>query len=400
MRQYYLAEDTIDGEDLDYLVAWLKSYPRLTKDHVTLEFEEKWSRWLGRKYSVFVNSGSSANLLMYYALLLSGRLANKKVVVPSSGWVTSVAPAIQFGFEPIMCETDPDTFGLDLNYLEDLLDKHHPSAVMLVQVLGIPHKMPSLLRLKEKYGFFLLEDACAAVGSQAYGRKLGGFGDMASFSLYFGHQASTIEGGIVSTNDKQFYDLALMLRSHGWSKDLDSGAHKVLVEEYGVDDFHRPFVFYEPGFNLRSTDLNAMIGLRQLEKLEAVALRRHENHRLYQKYLADRFYVQKWEDSQAVVSSIHFAVVAANRDERRAIVSALDEHGVETRIFSAANLGLHPFWYRRYGKPSFSVADKIYNGGFFLPNHPSLASEDIALISQIVLEAAAVRTGGKVTRTL
>ncbi|MDO8462566.1 MAG: DegT/DnrJ/EryC1/StrS family aminotransferase, partial [Deltaproteobacteria bacterium] len=119
--KYHLAEDTIDKTDVDKLIGWLKTYPRLTKDKVTLQFEEKWNKWLGTPYSVFCNSGSSANLLMYYTLLLSGRLKNKKVIVPSVGWVTSIAPAIQFGFEPIMCEADKETFGLDLNHLEELL---------------------------------------------------------------------------------------------------------------------------------------------------------------------------------------------------------------------------------------------------------------------------------------
>ena len=153
--RHFLAEDTIDNKDIDQLVAWLKTYPRLTKGKVTQEFEAKWSSWLGTKYSVFCNSGSSANLLMYYALLQSGRLKNKKVIVPSVGWVTSVAPAMQFGFEPIMCEADKDTFGLDLDHLETLLQEHKPSTVLMVQVLGVPHKMDRLMELKKKYGFFL-----------------------------------------------------------------------------------------------------------------------------------------------------------------------------------------------------------------------------------------------------
>ena len=387
MLKYYLAQDTVDSKDVGRLIEWLKGYPRLTKDRLTLEFEEKWSQWAGRRYSVFCNSGSSANLLMVYTLLVSGRLKNKKVIVPATGWVTSIAPAIQFGLEPVLCESDPDTFGLDLNYLESLLKKHRPAAVMLVQVLGVPHKMPALLELKKKYDFLLLEDACAAVGSEAYGIKLGGDGDMASFSLYFGHQASTIEGGIVSTDDKEFYNLLLMLRSHGWSKDLDPKSHEALVQKYGVDDFHRPFVFYEPGFNLRSTDLNAFIGLGQLEKLDSVAARRHENHLLYQKRLGNQFTIQKWEDPKAVVSSIHFAAVAENTEERRAVIRALTKNGIETRIFSAGNLGLHPFWYNRFGKQHFPMADRLHAGGFFLPNHPSLGAKDIEFISQVVLGA-------------
>ncbi len=140
---------------------------------------------------------------MYDTLLVSRRTPNKKAIVPSVGWVTSIAPAIQLGFEPIMCEADPDTFGLDLNHLEVLLQRHEAHTVMLVQVLGVPHKMNEIIKLKERYGFILLEDACAAIGATYQGKKVGTFGDMASFSFYFGHQMSTIEGGLVSTDDQR-----------------------------------------------------------------------------------------------------------------------------------------------------------------------------------------------------
>ena len=396
MLRFPLAPDTIDRNDIDRLIRWLQTYPRLTQGELTLQFEEKWSRWAGRKHSLFCNSGSSANLLMFYTLLLSGRLKNKKVILPSVGWATTLAPAMQFGFEPILCEADPDTFGLDLSHLESLLKKHQPATVVLVQVLGVPHKIKPILELKERYGFFLLEDACAAVGSSGYGKKLGGFGDMSSFSFYFGHQISTIEGGMVSTDDQEFHRLLLMLRSHGWSKDLDSETHKRLVKQYQVDDFHQPFVFYEPGFNLRSTDLNAFIGLGQLEKIDWVASRRHENHLLYQKTLGDQFYTQRWEDSsEATISSISFGVVAKNGDQRRTIVQALVEKGIETRIFSAGNLGLHPFWVNRYGKASFPLADRIHHSGFFLPNHPSFKAEDITEIAQVVLESISAKRAQK-----
>jgi len=387
MIKYHLAKDTIDNRDIDALIGWLKSYPRLTKAGLTLQFEAQWGKWLGRQHSTFCNSGSSANLLMYYALLLSKKLKNKKVIVPTVGWVTTIAPAIQFGFEPIMCEADPETFGLDLNHLEKLLKKHRPSTVTLVQVLGIPHKMREMLALKRKYGFYLLEDACASIGSTYHGQKIGTFGDMASFSFYFGHQMSTIEGGMVSTDNRLFQNLLLMLRSHGWSKDLDKSTHQNLVKKYRIDDFHSPFVFYEPGFNLRSTDLNAFLGLRQLKKLNWMIERRDENHKLYHELLSGRFYAQRWVDPKAVVSSISFGALAKNPAERRRIVSALVRNGIETRIFSAGNLGLHPFWYERYGKASFPIADQVHHCGFFLPNHPTLSLKEVRLISRVVLDA-------------
>lgn len=385
--RWHLAEDTLDRSDLDRLIAWLQTNPRLTKDAVTREFESRWSQWLGRPYSVMCNSGSSANLLMYYALLLSGRLKNNTVIVPSVGWVTTVAPALQFGFRPVMCEADPDTFGLDLNQLEDLLKRTHAATVVLVQVLGVPHKMEEVLALKRRYGFFLLEDACAAIGAEYQGRRVGAFGDMASFSFYFGHQMSTIEGGMVSTADKAFADLLLMLRSHGWSRDLDRESHQALVDRYEIDDFHSPFVFYEPGFNVRSTDLNAYLGLGQLEKLPAMIERRRANHARYAGHLAHRFDVQRPPEG-ARVSSIHYGLLAENREQRTRIVSALVSHGVETRLFSAGNLGLHPFWVNRFGRASFPMADRIHHCGLFLPNHHSLSTDDVDEIAKIVLEAA------------
>ena len=385
--KYFLAEDTIDEKDVNQLIKWLKTYPRLTKGPLTLEFEKKWSDWLGLQHSVLCNSGSSANLMMYYCLLLSGRLKNKKIIVPSVGWVTTVAPAIQLGFEPIMCEADKDTFGLDLDHLEKLLEEHDPGAVIMVQVLGVPHKVERILELKKKYNFFFLEDACAALGSSYKGQKVGTFGDMASFSFYFGHQISVIEGGAVSTNDQEFNDLLLMIRSHGWDKDLRLGKKDELVKKYNIDNFHAPFVFYIPGFNLRSTDLNAFIGIGQVEKMDWLAKRRDENHSLYAKLLGDKLYIQKWNPEESLICSIHFGALAKDVEERRKIVSALEDNGVETRIFSAGNLGLHPFWFERYGKFSAPMADRIHHTGFFLPNNPSLKKEDIEFISKVVLDS-------------
>ena len=386
--KYHLAEDTIDKEDVSALAEWLKSNPRLTKGPLALEFEKKWSDWWKKKHSIFCNSGSSANLLMFYALLLSGKLKNKKVIVPSAGWVTTVTPAIQLGFEPIMCEADKDTFALDSGHLEELLKKHDPGAVILVQVLGVPHAhIDEVLALKKQYGFILLEDACAAMGASYHGRKVGSFGDMASFSLYFGHQLSTIEGGVVSTDDDDFNDLLLMLRSHGWGKDLPPASEERLLKKYGVDNAHRPFIFYEPGFNLRATDLQAFIGLRQLDKMEWMIKRRNENHRLYKKLLKEKFYTQAFDD-ETEVSSIHFCALAENEKERDLIASALEANGIETRLYTAGNLGLHPFWANRYGEAHFPWADELYKRGFFLPNHPSLKAEEIEFIAGVALKAA------------
>jgi len=381
--KYPLAKETINEEDIDALCKWLKSYPRLTKGQLTWEVEKEWSNFIGSEYAVFNNSGSSANLLMIYAAIMCGKIKNKKIVVPSVGWVTTISPTIQFGLEPIMCGADPKTFGIDLDQLEEICEKEKPDAVVYVQVLGVPHHRERLLELKEKYNFFLMEDACAALGaSYNDGQMVGTIGDISSFSFYFGHQLSTIEGGMVNTSDKEIYEMLLMLRSHGWGKDLPQDSYDNLVEQHGVDDFHKPFTFFVAGFNLRSTDLQAFLGLRQIKKAKWVSERRNKNHLLYAKLLDGYVRVQDWGDHNPV--SISFGALANSKEHRTEIVNRLVENGIETRIYSAGNLGLHPFWTKRYGEYNDEVSNLIHSHGFFVPNYPEMSEEDIKFICEII----------------
>ena len=202
--KFPLAMETIDNNDIDALCEWLKTYPRLTKGEITLQFEKEWAEYIGTKYFVFCNSGSSANLLMTYAAYASGKMKNKRIVVPSVGWVTTIAPAMQFGLEPVMVGADKETFGMDLDQLEKLCENDAPGAVIFVQVLGVPHYKERILEIQKKYGFILLEDSCAALGAEySDGTMVGAMGDMSSFSFYFGHQLSSIEGGMINTDSKE-----------------------------------------------------------------------------------------------------------------------------------------------------------------------------------------------------
>ena len=381
--KFPLAKETINNEDVNALCDWLKSYPRLTKGQLTWDVEAAWSNFIGTKHAVFNNSGSSANLLMIYAAIQAGRVPNKKIAVPSVGWVTTIAPAIQFGLHPIMVGADKDTFGMDLDQLEEVCKTEKPDAVIFVQVLGVPHYKERLLRLKEKYGFILLEDACAALGaSYSDGKMVGTIGDMSSFSFYFGHQLSTIEGGMVNTNDKELYDMLLMLRSHGWAKDLSKESYDQKMQAHDLDDFHSPFAFFVPGFNLRSTDLQAFLGLRQIDKAQWAADNRNKNHILYADILDGFVEYQKWGDNFPV--SISFGALAQSSNHRREIINRLVDNGIETRLFSAGNLGLHPFWSERYGKFEDKVSNGIHSRGLFLPNYPELTEQEIQFICEVV----------------
>jgi CDP-6-deoxy-D-xylo-4-hexulose-3-dehydrase len=381
--KYPLAKETINDEDIDALCDWLKSYPRLTKGSLTLEVERDWADYIGTKYAVFNNSGSSANLLMVAAAVECGLIPNKKIVVPSVGWVTTISPAMQLGLEPIMCGADTTTYGIDLDELEEICERERPDAVIFVQVLGVPHHKERLLELKKKYGFLLLEDACAALGARhSDGTMVGTVGDMSSFSFYFGHQLSTIEGGMVNVNNKELYDMLLMLRSHGWAKDLDKETYDSMMEEHGVDDFHSPFTFFIAGYNLRSTDLQAFLGIRQVKKAEWASSGRNRNHLLYAELLEGYVEFQDWGEDYPV--SISFGALADSTEQRREIVNRLVENGIETRIYSAGNLGRHPFWVSKYGVYEDEQSDKIHSRGFFVPNYPELTEEEIRFICNVI----------------
>lgn len=381
-----LAVDTITSDDIEELIGWLKNYPRLTMADENLRFEKAWAKWLGVKYAVLCNSGSSANLLMYAALDTAKRAGKKRVVVPATGWVTTLTPAIQLNYQPLMCESDSRTFGINMEYLEAILKKEKPETVVLVHVLGVPVDLDALIALQKKYGFEFLEDCCASHGSQHGGKKVGTFGLMSSFSFYYGHHMSTIEGGVVCTNDEELYYHLIMLRSHGWCKDLPQKKYDEYIKKYSIDTFHTPFTFIYPGYNLRSTDLNAYIGQMQLKRLDDVIRTRINNHQLYQQMLKGKLDFAAGMEGD-VISSISFCAVAKDREHRRKIVRALEEKKIDTRIFTAGNLGKHPFWYERYGVFSSPIADRLYEGGFFLPNNQSLGQSQIKSICETVIKA-------------
>ena len=375
-----LVKDTINNKDIDKLIDWLKTYPRLTKGKVTLELEEKWSKWLGTKYSVFCNSGSSANLLMLSALKESGYMKNNKVVVPSVAWATDLAPVMQLGFEPILVDANMNDLSVDLEHLEKIFKEENPSALMFVSVLGLVPNMKKLLDLCTKYSVYLLEDTCESMGCEYKGQKLGTFGMMSTFSTYFGHHISTIEGGFVSTDDFGLYELLLSLRSHGWDRDLSKHTQKVLQKDWDISEFDAMYTFYYSGYNLRSTDLQAYIGLGQIDKLNVWGMKRATNFQVYQKEIKNDYWkVEPQEDS--FISNFAYPVIHPNRDK---IVKELQKNNVEARPMICGSMGTQPFYVKKYGRlelPNVSIIDKY---GFYIPNHPHLSMDELKFIINIV----------------
>tara|TARA_Y100001938_G_C8092268_1_gene435777 strand:- start:1755 stop:2927 length:1173 start_codon:yes stop_codon:yes gene_type:complete len=375
-----LVKDTIGNEDIDRLIEWLKTYPRLTKGPITLDFEKKYSEWLGRKYSVFCNSGSSANLLMLSALQQGGYLTNDKVVVPSVAWATDLSPVIQLGLKPILCDSNMEDLSVDLEHLEKIFQEESPSVLMFVSVLGLVPNMDKLVNLCDEYNVILLEDTCESMGCEYKGQKLGTFGKMASFSTFFGHHISTIEGGLISTDDFELYELLLSIRSHGWDRDLSSETQSQLQQDWNVSKFDAMYTFYYSGFNMRSTDLQAYIGLAQIDKLDDWGKKREHNYNLYYNLIKNDYWKPK-SYHNSLTSNFAYPIISPHRDR---IVKELQKNEVEVRPMICGSMGTQPFYVRKFGElklPKVSIIDEY---GFYVPNHPSLVEDEIKFICDII----------------
>jgi CDP-6-deoxy-D-xylo-4-hexulose-3-dehydrase len=381
MNNIPLQRDTINNSDIDRLIEWLKTYPRLTKGQVTLEFEKKWSEWLGTKFSVFVNSGSSANLLMLYALMLSGRMKNNKVVLPGLCWATDLAPILQLNLEPLLCDISLDTLSIDLGELEQIFITENPSTLLLVSILGFSPRMNEIVELCNKYDVILLEDNCESLGTEYDNKKLGNFGLMTSFSTYFGHHISTIEGGVVSTNDEEMNNILLSIRSHGWDRDLPLNKQKELRQKNNITNFDAFYTFYYPGFNLRSTDLQAYIGIGQIEKLDDIIKKRFENYNRFYSEIKNDFWKPKMFGT--LTSNFCVPIIHPNKDK---IIEKLIENGIECRPLVCGSMGRQPFYVERYGVKELKNCDLVDQIGIYVPNNHSLTNDELDLIINTINE--------------
>jgi CDP-4-dehydro-6-deoxyglucose reductase, E1 len=377
-----LAEDTISHEELESLSAWILAGNRLTKNGETLAFEAEFEEYMGVKHAIVTNSGSSSNLLMIYALKEAGYLRNNKVIAPAVSWVTTVSPLMQFGFDVSLCECDAQNLGLNIDHLEQLCKTERPALIILVHVLGHANHMDEIQHICKKYDVLLIEDSCESLGSELNGRKLGGLSTAGSFSFYYGHHISTVEGGMVVTNDTDLYHVMLSLRSHGWSRDLPAEIRNGLMAEHGIDEFRNLYTFYYPGFNLRSTDLQAFIGRSQLKKLDRITVDRERNYNTYRAALGD-FFCQT--SSTDPMSSFAYGTLIENRNE---VFEHLSRNDIECRPLICGNIGRHPFWAKRYGDPQLKNADIVHDFGIYMPNHHNLSEEDVRFVCETFKQVA------------
>ena len=381
MKNIKLVSDTISKNDIEKLVSWMSQddIPQLTKGPLTVKFQDDFSNFLGEDLrSCFINSGSSAILLSLLALKIKNDI--KKVVVPSVSWATDLSSPMVLGLETILCDCNLEDLSLDLDKLERIFIEESPEVCILVSVLGLVPDMERITDLCKKYNVILLEDACESLGSKYRGNYLGTFGLMSFFSFYYGHHVSTIEGGMIATNNSDFHDLLVSIRNHGWDRDWSEDLKKEYREKYGIDSFSSMYSFYFPGLNLRSTDLQAFLGINQIEKIEPFSSVRNRNFLKYSELIKEN-YLDVSQREGDFVSNFAYPVVHSERDS---IIAKMKEYNIEVRPLIAGSMAKQPFAKDVNKKYGTGNSDIIHEKGFYLPNHQDLSLDQVEFIASLV----------------
>jgi CDP-4-dehydro-6-deoxyglucose reductase, E1 len=379
-------KNNISRVDLAGVIDFLRQDdPVLTQSNQVQEFEREWSAWLGVKHSVFVNSGSSANLLTIAALREHYGLG--EIIVPTLTWVSDIASVIQCGFKPIFVDIDRRTLGMDN---AQVVRKITPQtkAVFLTHVLGYNALNKSLLDELEARKIPLIEDVCESYGATFDRQKLGTFGLMSDFSFYYAHHLTTIEGGMISTNDSDLYETLRMLRSHGMVRESSSAE---LRESYAErhPDLHPDFIFAFPAYNVRSTEINAVMGRSQIKRLNENNKLRSENLILFLENLDPT----KYQTDFATAGSCNYAfTLVLKRPDTvfsSKVMKTLREHGVEYRrgASGGGNQLRQPYLKRLLGDADlkqFPNVEHVHFYGFYIGNYPGLEREKIRALCSLL----------------
>jgi CDP-6-deoxy-D-xylo-4-hexulose-3-dehydrase len=385
--KFPLMRNNISRADLDAVIEHLKQDdPILTNGPNVREFEKEWSQWLGVKYSVFVNSGASANLLTM-AILKIRHPEGGEVIVPPLAWVSDVASVLQNGFTPIFADIDPSTLAMDTKaILSKITNKTR--AVFLTHVQGFDGITDELLAELDRLNIPLIEDVCESHGATHNGKRLGSLGWISNFSYYYAHHMSTIEGGMICTNDPLVYEQARMLRSHGMVREASDASVKTQYQtEY--PELNPDFIFAYAAYNTRNTEIGGIMGRSQLKRLDKIVERRTENlHRFLQKIDPSKYQTDfKLEGS----SNYAFNLILKKPDDVfvQKLMAKMRESGVEFRRGSAGggNQIRQPYLKGIVPKDhhlDFPKTEHVHFYGFYIGNFPDLTNEEVDEICAIL----------------
>jgi CDP-6-deoxy-D-xylo-4-hexulose-3-dehydrase len=380
-----LMSDNITREDTNEVIKFLQQdpLPQLTHGPKVREFEEAWSKWVGKKYSVFVNSGSSANQLTMLAMkYLRGE---GEIIVPPLTWVSDIASVMQNGFKPVFCDINFENLSFNLKQLKNLINEK-TKAIFITHVLGLNGLTQELLDICEDRGITLIEDVCESHGATFQGKKLGSFGFLSNFSFYFAHHMSTIEGGMICTDNETFYQYLRAFRSHGMVREMTNQNLKdSIIAEY--PSLNKDFIFLAPAYNFRSTEINAVLGLSQLKKLDKNNIKRQENFQHFingldkNKYFTD--FNMEGQSNYAFIVILNPDILRRGTNSRKQtqiLEETLTQNGIEFRrgLSGGGNQVEQPYMPKEIVEVSFLPNMKyIHQFSWYIGNYPELEKEKI-----------------------
>lgn len=363
-----LMENNIIREDLDVVIGYLKQdNPKLTNGPLVELFEKEWSEWLGCKYSVFVNSGSSANFITME--ILKQKYGILKIMVSPLNWVSDIVSIIRAGHIPIFVDISLDTLGLDTDKLISV-PKYKYDVVLVTHIMGYNAFTDEMLNhIDDK---ILIEDLCESHGATYKDKKLGTGCEISNFSFYYAHHMSTIEGGMISTNSKEFYDMACSFRSHGMAREIKDKEEVQKISNQ-FPKLNSDFIFQYPGYNMRSTEINALIGLSQLERIDFNIASRNKNNELFYSLLDSDKYIKP---DITGASNYALVIIAKTKDLADKVVSYLRENDIEFRrgLSGGGNQLLQPYLkdYKYIIATDMENIEHVHDCGFYIGNYPGL----------------------------
>ena len=386
MNKHPLMKNNISRKDLDKVIKYLKQKdPMLTQHKNVRLFEKKWSNWLGVKYSVFVNSGSSAN---YISLKILREITKKtEIIVSPLNWVSDISSILLAGFKPIFLDINPHNLCLDVDQIKEKINSN-TAAVLLTHILGFNGLNKKFISLIKKKKIFLIEDVCESHGATFKNKKLGTYGQISNFSFYYAHHITTIEGGMICTNDTNIYEMARMFRSHGMVREISNENYRNrLLKKY--PDLNKNFVFEYPGFNMRNTEIGAIIGLSQINSLDKNNKIRNRNFKFFLNNLNSDLFITNFD----TIGISNYALIVVLQKEyvhlKARLEKIMSKNKIEFRVGTACG-GNHlrqPYLKKVIKKVSlkkFQNVEHMHFYGYYIGNYPSLDLNSIKKITKIL----------------
>lgn len=367
------------------LAEFVMQSPVLSMNEECKKFEKSFAKKQERKHAVFVSSGSAANLVLVQALLNLGRLKKgDRVGFSALTWATNVMPLMQLGLVPVPIDCELSTLNISPNTLRPHLGEIQ--GLFLTNVLGFCDNIAEIKEICEKENIVFFEDNCEALGSRAYGKLLGNFGIASTFSFFVAHHLSTIEGGMVCTDDEELYKMLVMVRAHGWDRDLSLEEKIKLKTENNVDDFYSKYTFYELAYNARPTEISGFLGNLQLEWWDEIVKKRESNFKLFSDSLKKNTdFISLDLNHMEVISNFAMPAVCKSLEVLRRVKKAFIDQGVEIRPVIAGDMTKQPF-FKKYATsyPECKNASLIHSLGFYFPNNPELETFEKEIITKLL----------------